>query len=380
MQGTLNEIDIRSILQLIELGQRTGELLIEAPAIACQSRSWFVFFVNGQIAYSVEPSSRPLERLQDYLYPDKIKVKGVLALDSPLEAIHIPEYAYLWQLIASNALTPRRSRNILRAMILETLFDLFSLPKGDFIFSQGVAIAPPLLNLEISPLFPQIARQEQQWKQFYPHIQNLDQFIFLNQPEELESILPGRAYSNLSQWAKRRLTLRQLSRYLQREPVIIARNLYPYAQRGWLHLVNIADSSKETTREKLTRVPRILFIDDDLSIRKKVESILENHNYLYSIFGDPLEALSQALAIEPDLILCDIALPKLDGYQLCHLWRQTKTLRSTPIIMLTGQEGLLERVKAKMAGATDYLTKPFGEIELMLMLEKYLPSSGGGSQ
>jgi twitching motility two-component system response regulator PilG len=249
--------------------------------------------------------------------------------------------------------------------------DLFSLPKGDFIFGSGSAIAPPLLTLEISPLIPQIARQEQQWKQFYPHIQHLDQFISLTQPEELESVLPGRAYQNLEQWAKRRLTLRQLSRYLRREPVIIARNLYPYVQRGWLHLVNIADTPNFTKEQKLTS-PQILFIDDDLSIRKKVESILENNDYLYHLFGDPLEALGQAIAIKPDLILCDIALPKLDGYQLCHLWRQTKALRHTPIIMLTGQEGLLERVKAKMVGATDYLSKPFGENELLLLLEKYL--------
>jgi twitching motility two-component system response regulator PilG len=371
MQGTLNEIDLRSILQLIELGQRTGELLIEAPAITSSPRSWFVFFVNGQIAYSIESSARPLARLQDYLYPDKIKVREELGGDDGLEIINIPEYAYLWQLIANNTLTPGRGREILTAMILENLFDLFSLPKGDFIFSSGSAIAPPLVTLEISPLIPQIARQEQQWKQFYPHIQHLDQFITLTQPEELESVLPGRAYQNLEQWAKRRLTLRQLSRYLRREPVIIARNLYPYVQRGWLHLVNIADTSNFTTEQKLTS-PQILFIDDDLSIRKKVESILENNDYLYHLFGDPLEALGQAIAIEPDLILCDIALPKLDGYQLCHLWRQTKALRHTPIIMLTGQEGLLERVKAKMVGATDYLSKPFGENELLLLLEKYL--------
>jgi twitching motility two-component system response regulator PilG len=372
MQGTLNEIDLRSILQLIELGQRTGELLIEAPAITSSPRTWFVFFVNGQIAYSIESSARPLERLQDYLYPDKIKVKEELGGDGGQEIVNIPEYAYLWQLIANNTLTPGRGREILTAMILENLFDLFSLPKGDFIFSSGSAIAPPLLTLEISPLIPQIARQEQQWKQFYPHIQHLDQFISLTQPEELESVLPGRAYNNLDQWAKRRLSLRQLSRYLKREPVIIARNLYPYAQRGWLHLVDRPNASGGTTEGKLNPSPRILFIDDDLSIRQKVESILENHNYPSSIFGDPLEALGQAIAIEPDLILCDIALPKLDGYQLCHLWRQTKALRHTPIIMLTGQEGLLERVKAKMVGATDYLSKPFNEHELLLLLEKYL--------
>ena len=372
MQGSLSEIDTRSILQLIELGQRTGELLIEAPALACPGRSWFLFFVNGQIAYGIESGTPPLARLQDYLYPDRIKVREEQGDDNRREIINIPEYAYIWQLIAKNSLTPQRGREILTAMILETLFDLFSLAKGDFSFSLGTAIAPPLLTLEISPLIPQIARQRQEWQRFYPQIEHLDQFITISRPEELELVLPGQAYSNLSQWVKRRLTLRQLSRHLRREPITIARNLYPYAQRGWLRLVDSWRTDGGDSRKKLTPSPRILFIDNDASIREKVGSILENSHYSCSIFGDPLEAIGQAVAIKPDLILCAIALPKLDGYQLCHLWRQTKTLRHTPIIMLTSQEGLLARVKAKMVGATDYLSKPFSDNELLLLLEKYV--------
>ena len=128
---------------------------------------------------------------------------------------------------------------------------------------------------------------------------------------------------------------------------------------------------------KLIPSPRILFIDDDPSIREKVGIICENYNYSCSILGDPLEALGQSVALKPALILGAIALPKLDGYQLCHLWRQTKTLRHTPIIMLTSQEGLLARVKAKMVGATNYLSKPFSENELLLLPEKYVQGDRG---
>lgn len=127
---------------------------------------------------------------------------------------------------------------------------------------------------------------------------------------------------------------------------------------------------------KLIPSPRILFIDDAPSIREKVGIIGENYNYC-SILGNTLEYLGQAVALKPALILCAIALPKLDGYQLCHLWRQTKTLRHTPIILLTSQEGLLARVKAKMVGATDYLSKPFSENELLLLLEKYVQGDRG---
>ena len=65
-------------------------------------------------------------------------------------------------------------------------------------------------------------------------------------------------------------------------------------------------------------------------------------------------------------------MPKLDGYEICAMLRHSKAFRYTPIMMLTGKEGFIDRIKARMVGATDYLTKPFGEQELLLLIEKYV--------
>ena len=117
MQGKLNEIDIRSILQLIELGQRTGELCVEAygslPSLLSNDRlgrslstqSWFVFFLNGQIVYAAEGDDSLL-RLRDYLRRYKVEA----ALDNvtvpSVAAINAPEYGYLWALLENHVLTP----------------------------------------------------------------------------------------------------------------------------------------------------------------------------------------------------------------------------------------------------------------------------------
>jgi twitching motility two-component system response regulator PilG len=76
--------------------------------------------------------------------------------------------------------------------------------------------------------------------------------------------------------------------------------------------------------------------------------------------------------LKPDLILCDIAMPELDGYELCAMLRQATAFRQIPIVMLTGKDGFIDRVKARMVGATDYMTKPFGEGELLTLVEKYV--------
>ncbi|WP_317134442.1 response regulator [Leptolyngbya sp. 7M] len=103
-----------------------------------------------------------------------------------------------------------------------------------------------------------------------------------------------------------------------------------------------------------------------------MEQILNQHGYEAASISNPLKALSLVFQLKPDLILCDIAMPELDGYEICAMLRTSTAFRETPIIMLTGKDGFIDRVKARMVGATDYLTKPFGEGELLMLLEKYV--------
>jgi twitching motility two-component system response regulator PilG len=87
--------------------------------------------------------------------------------------------------------------------------------------------------------------------------------------------------------------------------------------------------------------------------------------------SSPIKALSIIFQQKPDLVLCDIAMPELNGYELCGMLRKSTAFAKTPIIMLTGKDSFIDRVKARMVGATEYLTKPFGEKELLTTVEKY---------
>jgi twitching motility two-component system response regulator PilG len=129
---------------------------------------------------------------------------------------------------------------------------------------------------------------------------------------------------------------------------------------------------RERELQPVTQVPRIICIDDDLAIGKTVEYTLQAKGYKVTAIQNPLEALTLVFQIKPDLILCDLAMPELDGYELCGMLRKSTAFRQTPIIMLTGKDGFIDRVRARMVGATDYLTKPFGASELLMLLERYI--------
>jgi twitching motility two-component system response regulator PilG len=398
MQGQLSEIDIRSILQLIELGQRTGELFVEsypAPVMgfnatfsldlrsnkSLSGRSWFVFFLNGQIVYAADADAG-LARLRDYLR--RYKAESALSqMEVPaIATTNAPEYGYLWALMENHVLTPAQGRSIMQGMVQETLFDLLSLHQGTFIFESGPALAPQLMTLEIAPLVAQIMTQVQEWKQFYPHLQSPDQRATLADPLALQEALPDGTFSTLDRYADGKTSLRQVARYLNRDILTVARAIYPYIQRGWIQLVqsSVEDSSSVATKVRgrdfelwqPTKAPRIACIDDGATVRATVDAILQQHGYDVTTVGDPIEALSLMFRLQPDLILCDIAMPELDGYEVCAMLRKSTAFRQTPIVMLTGKDGFIDRVKARMVGATDYLTKPFGESELLMLLEKYV--------
>lgn len=391
MQGKLSEIDIRSILQLIELGQRTGELFVETyssnPAAKRDStrgatwhhnlktaeRSWFVFFLNGRIIYAGD-SATNLFRLRDYLRRYKVDQALDAVNLSAIATLNTPEYGYLWTLLENHSLTSDQGRSIIQGMIQETLFDLFSLHQGAFIFEQGSALAPQLVTLEIGPLITQTVKQVQEWKQFHPHIQSPEQCPTITDAEQLRKALTETSFGALDRWTDGKTTLRQMARHLNRDVVTVARAIYPYIRQGLVQMLTILPNEPTVSQVVLNREtrPRVVCIDDGATVRAAVEQILNQHGYQAASISNPLKALSLVFHLKPDLILCDIAMPELDGYEICAMLRKSTAFRETPIIMLTGKDGFIDRVKARMVGATDYLTKPFGEGELLLLVEKYV--------
>ncbi|AIE74354.1 MULTISPECIES: response regulator [unclassified Synechocystis] len=384
MQGTLNEIDPRSILRLIELGQRTGELFIEVyphqgrgQVLLGKTGYWFLFFVDGKLVYAADQNCVKLSRLQDYLRHHDIALSlGEMELDS-LALNHIPEYACLWQLLSKNILTPAQAHRLVLGMVQEVLFDVLSLRQGNFVFALGSALEPALTSFAITPLLGQMGQQIQAWKQLYLHIQSPDQQVAIAKDPALASKIPAKFAQHFRSWTDGAISLRQISRYLQKSLPAIAHGIYPYIESGAINILPSHEphNSKDPSWETLTdhTIHKIVCLDDDYAIGKQIELFLTNQNRGCEVvvLQDPLQAMTTLLTLQPDLILCDITMPHLDGYEICRMIRHSPRLHSIPIIMLTGKDAYLDRLLARMAGATDYLTKPFTEQELISLVELY---------
>ena len=110
--------------------------------------------------------------------------------------------------------------------------------------------------------------------------------------------------------------------------------------------------------------PLVLVVDDNADMRSYLEAILHRHYRILSA-KDGADALEQARRLRPDLILTDVMMPKMSGYDLLQAVRADKGLQAIPVIFLTARAGTDARVESLDAGADDYLSKPFDELELL---------------
>ncbi|KPQ36380.1 MAG: two component signal transduction system twitching motility response regualator PilG [Phormidesmis priestleyi Ana] len=115
-------------------------------------------------------------------------------------------------------------------------------------------------------------------------------------------------------------------------------------------------------------------IDDSPTVLNAIQKFLEDQSLSVVAINDPVKALMQIVRSKPDLILLDITMPNLDGYELCALLRRHPRYKRTPIVMVTGNTGLIDRARAKLVRASGYLTKPFTQTDLLKMVFKHLPS------
>ncbi|UBF24710.1 response regulator [Kovacikia minuta CCNUW1] len=130
--------------------------------------------------------------------------------------------------------------------------------------------------------------------------------------------------------------------------------------------------SKPGTEKLLKEKYTIVCVDDSPTVLQAIKAFLDDTSFSVVMVNDPVRALMQVIRSKPDLILMDVGMPNLDGYELCGLLRRNQAFKATPIIMVTGHTGFIDRAKAKLAGASGYLTKPFTQPELLKIVFKHL--------
>jgi DNA-binding response OmpR family regulator len=117
---------------------------------------------------------------------------------------------------------------------------------------------------------------------------------------------------------------------------------------------------------------KILVVDDETELLKALSIRLETSGYEVITASDGQEGLEKAKSLNPDLIVLDILMPKMDGYEVCRMLKFDEKYKSIPVIMLTAKTQDIDKAMGKKVGANDYITKPFETQDLIDKIKKYL--------
>jgi twitching motility two-component system response regulator PilG len=120
-----------------------------------------------------------------------------------------------------------------------------------------------------------------------------------------------------------------------------------------------------------TSVLKVLVVDDSNTIRRSAEIFLKQGGHEVLLAEDGFDALAKINDYQPDLVFCDILMPRLDGYQTCAIIKRNARFASIPVVMLSSKDGVFDKARGRMVGSQEYLTKPFTKDQLLQAVQQF---------
>jgi twitching motility two-component system response regulator PilG len=278
------------------------------------------------------------------------------------------DYQYLFELWKDNRIGLPQLKSILLEFTQEALLHVLTIAKAKVQFQKNLGLEPTLISAPLIETIAPLKTQISEWLKLRPEISSPLLVFSLDdaksfQKELLKKINNRSLVNALQQELSQKICLYQIAAKLNVDTLQLAKLLYPSLKQG-----NI----RTETFKSLDNKPRLIVacIDDSKTVQRQVQLTLEAAGYEVLSLLDPARALTTMVRKKPKLILLDINMPEIDGYQLCRQLRQSALFQKIPIVMLTGRDGNIDRLLAKMAGATDYFTKPVKTQQLLDLVAK----------
>ena len=351
---------------------------------------WNIYFYLGRLVYATGGNHR-VRRLVRALrqHSENVNIQDLLdAADHSIDAweISVIEYA-----IQSQQITTDQARSIIQTSIHEVFYSLSDQKKTKVIWNPLESLSfKPIVALSAIQTLDNVAASQLRWQQAgLSHVQNMIQGFsfelapYIANPDQLDVMLKAEAitektYKTLKKILNGKNTLWDLAILMHCSMIAVMRSLLPLVVDGIVAFKEVADWSSLTKKTRTSAKPEssrglIACIDDSPQVALEMRSILEPMGYEVLGITDPLQSVSTLLQRKPDLIFLDLVMPNTNGYELCTFLRKTTTFQEIPIVILTGRDGMIDRVRAKMAGSSDFLSKPPDPTKVLQILGKFLP-------
>jgi two-component system, chemotaxis family, response regulator PixG len=233
------------------------------------------------------------------------------------------------------------------------------------------SIVLPLL--EVDPLLKISIQEWQEWQSqcsanFSPNL-----FPVIQNHELLEAIAPNSPERKVLSQLDGTKTLRDVASQNNYPVLGLAKSLLFHLQSG---LIALSKVPREIQSFATPIVPSkgvmVACIDDSPLVYQSLKQILDANGYDCYGIQEPLTIMPKLIRNKPDFIFLDLLMPIVNGYEVCGQIRKTPSLKDIPVVILTGKDGLVDRMRSKLVGSTDFMSKPVSSEAVLKVLNKYL--------
>lgn len=300
-------------------------------------------------------------------------------------------YYLIVSLLQRFLITKEQALCLINERIKQILFDLYRAESQEKLsydlvivednFSEESGLKVSITLLKIETVLTAVESEWQQWENFGLTAFSPNYAPVIKNPVLLQQKFKGKenTYRKLVSLLNGKFPLIELADKLNLTIIKLTLWLKPYFEQGLISLVEIKDQSVEITLigvtnhdykiTKTTHQQMILCVDDSLQVCQIMEHIVTEAGYQYVSIQNPLKALPEILKRKPDLIFLDLIMPIVNGYEICSQIRRVSSLKDTPIIILTSNDGMVDRVRSKMVGASGFLGKPIDQDKVLAKIK-----------
>ncbi|NEZ58274.1 response regulator [Leptolyngbyaceae cyanobacterium CCMR0082] len=365
---------------LLKQSQFNGQLQLTA-----HHTKWTFEFYMGRLLY-VTGGKQPMRRWYRHvkhacpdLYLELSTLKSEFRKLSKTEnqkKLTCWEYQLLGFWYSQQKISRKQINQIIENIFLEAFFDINQAREVVYQVQTDNQLSHQLLLINAETIIYKAKALWKSWLEAKLGDRSPDLAPIVRHPLELKKQVPEPLYRNLTMMLTGQQTLRDLSIKLNRDIVSLSASLLPYVQQGAVELIEIDDLespiSPSTVQEPSPSGPLIACIDDSPAICRALERVLGTADYQTHCVQDPLRAIAVLLSKKPALIFLDLVMPGTNGYELCSKLRKISCFKETPVIILTGNDGVIDRMRARMVGASAFLSKPINPHQVLSVVERQL--------
>ena len=370
--------------------QFTGKLELHSV----KEYKWNIYYCHGRLVW-VSGGVHTHRRWRRLMAQYKVQIDLSKISLRTAEEVRLWDYHVLVILMKRMVLSREQISPIVESFVQEVLFDILQCAANENItyycdFEDEITPVISLIHSEQA-----IDRAYQEWltwrkagiADFSPNIAP-----WIKRPVQLKEEASELTYKTLITILDGRRSLRELSTWMKKDLLTLVQSLLVYYHRGMVGLIEVADIQspilslsldelairevanlpENNQKEQLLSRPLVTCVDDSNQVCATIEKIVTELSFGFLGIRDSIKVLPLLVKYKPELILLDLVMPIVGGYELCTQIRRIPEFKYTPILILTSNDTIIDRIRAKFVGATSFLSKTSGNDKIGEQIQKYL--------